>query len=238
VNSPGYRDGIANFDRPVIPRCLECHATFFESIPPPPNRYNKTGFVVGLTCEKCHGPGREHAHRESSVVSQSSASAILNPTKFSRDRQIDLCAWCHAGAGIESAKAFSYAPGEPLEKYLTLPEPDPNTQVDVHGSQVELLKKSRCYQSSGMTCLTCHDVHTSQHDASAFSKRCLSCHKPDTAMFPKLGHEASSNCIDCHMPSQETDLIVFDWNGKNARPRVRSHWIKTYPETARPTDNE
>jgi cytochrome c554/c'-like protein len=233
VNSPGYRDGIANFDRPVIPRCLECHATYFESTPPPPNRYEKSGFVVGITCEKCHGPGREHGHRESSMVTQSSESAILNPAKFSRDRQIDLCAWCHAGAGIESAEAFSYLPGEPLDKYLTLPEPDPNAQLDVHGSQVEFLKKSRCFQSSGMTCLTCHDVHTSQHDASAFSKRCLSCHKPDTAMFPKLGHQASSNCIDCHMPSQETNLIVFDWKGKKARPRVRSHWIKIYTETAR-----
>jgi hypothetical protein len=233
VNSPGYRDGIANFDRPVIPRCLECHATYFESIPPPPNRYDKSVFVVGITCEKCHGAGREHAHRESAVVTQSSESAILNPAKSSRDRQIDLCAWCHAGQGIESAKAFSYLPGEPLDHYLALPQPDPNAQLDVHGSQVELLEKSRCFQSSGMTCLTCHDVHTRQHDASAFSQRCLTCHKPDTAMFPKLGHQASGNCIDCHMPSQETNLIVFDWNGKKARPRVRSHWIKIYPETER-----
>jgi Cytochrome c554 and c-prime len=232
VNSPGYRDGVANFDRPVVPRCLECHATYFESIPPIPNRYSKTGFVVGITCEKCHGPGREHTRRESSMVTQSSESAILNPAKFSRDRQIDLCAWCHAGQGIESAKAFSYLPGEPLDHYLSLPQADPNAQVDVHGSQVELLKKSRCFESSQMTCLTCHDVHIREHDASAFSRRCLNCHKPGTAMFPKLGHQADSNCIDCHMPSQETNLIVFHWNGKKARPRVRSHWIKIYPETA------
>jgi hypothetical protein len=42
VNSPGYRDGVANFDRPTIPRCLECHATYFASPAPPPNRYSKT----------------------------------------------------------------------------------------------------------------------------------------------------------------------------------------------------
>src|SRR5580698_8044970 len=24
INAPGYRDGIAKFDRPIIPRCLEC----------------------------------------------------------------------------------------------------------------------------------------------------------------------------------------------------------------------
>src|ERR1700678_1147277 len=175
VNSPGYRDGIVNFDRPIIPRCLECHATYFQSIPPPPNRYSKAGFVLGITCEKCHGPGREHVQRESSKVSGSADSAILNPAKFSRDRQIDLCSWCHAGLGVALAGSFSYRPGEPIDQSIELPQPDPSAKVDVHGSQVELLEKSRCFQSSAMACLTCHDVHTVQHDLSMFSQRCLSC---------------------------------------------------------------
>ena len=234
VNSPGYRDGFANFDRPIIPRCLECHATYFDSLPPPLNRYHNAGFVVGITCEKCHGPGRRHVQRESSKPSGPSDSAMLNPAKFSRDRQMDLCAWCHAGHGVALAPAFSYLPGEPLKQYLELPQSDPNTPVDVHGSQVELLEKSRCFQGSAMTCLTCHDVHTRQPDLSAFSQRCLSCHKPETSMFPKLNHQIASNCIDCHMPKQETNLIVFDWNGKKARPRVRSHWIKIYIAATRP----
>jgi hypothetical protein len=239
VNSPGYRDGVANFDRPIIPRCLDCHATYFESIPPPLNRYGKTGFVVGITCEKCHGPGREHMQHESSKVAGSSVagstnSAILNPARFSRDRQMDLCAWCHAGHGSTLGQSFSYVPGEQLDEYLKLPPSDPNAQIDVHGNQVELLEKSRCFQSSAMTCMTCHDVHVVQHDLAAFSQRCLSCHKPETAMFPKMGHRVASNCIDCHMPKQETNLIVFDSSGKKARPEVRSHLIKIYPEIARP----
>ena len=244
VNSPGYRDGIANFDRPIVPRCLECHATYFETIPPPPNHYSKTGFIVGITCEKCHGPGREHVRLRNSKTSELSGSAILNPARFARDRQMDLCAWCHAGQGTALAKTFSYLPGEPLDEYLELPQPDPSAQVDVHGSQVELLEKSRCFQSSAMTCSTCHDVHIRQHDAAAFSQRCLSCHKPETPMFPKLNHQAKSDCTDCHMPKQETSLIVFDWNGKKARPQVRSHWIKVYPPIARtsakstPTPNQ
>lgn len=233
VNSPGYRDGVANFDRPIIPRCLECHATYFESLPPPPNRYRKTGYVVGITCEKCHGPGRDHVSGEKSKAAASSDKAILNPAKFSRKRQIDLCAWCHAGHGVALVEVFSYLPGQALSDYLELPQPDPNAEVDVHGSQVELLEKSRCFQASAMTCLTCHDVHNAQHDLSAFSQRCLSCHKPETAMFPKHGHQVADNCIDCHMPKQDTNLIVFDWKGKKARPQVRTHWIKVYPVTPR-----
>jgi hypothetical protein len=230
VNSPGYRNGTANFNRPIIPRCLECHGTYFEQIPPPSNRYKKTGFIVGITCEKCHGPGREHVQTFSAKLPVSASSAIINPARFSRERQMDLCAWCHAGAGSSIEPAFSYTPGKALDKYLTLPQPDPSAPVDVHGSQVEMLERSRCFQKSGMTCLTCHDVHAVQHDLSEFSQRCLSCHKPGSGIFPKQGHPVGSDCIGCHMPLQETNLIVFDQNGRKARPKVRNHWIKVYSE--------
>jgi len=232
VNSPGYRDGVANFERPVIPRCLECHATYFEPVPPPPNRYRRTGFVVGITCEKCHGAGREHVLRESGKAPVAADSAILNPARFSRDRQMDLCAWCHKGHGIAIAPTFSYLPGEVLEQSIEFPRPDPNAQIDVHGDQVDLLKRSRCFQSSAMTCLTCHNVHTTQHDLASFSERCLSCHKPGTDAFPKMHHQADSNCIDCHMPKQDTNLIVFDWKGNKKKPQVRNHWIRVYRDTS------
>jgi hypothetical protein len=229
VNSPGYRDGFANFDRPIIPRCVECHATYFEALPPPMNKYSTTGFALGISCEKCHGPGREHIERERSKSPPPAATAVLNPTHFSRDRQMDLCAWCHAGHGRPLRPSFSYFPGEPLAEYIDLPPPDPSAPLDVHGNQVELLKHSRCYRSSNLTCLTCHDVHTVQHDLAQFSQRCLSCHKPGSATFARADHPVTANCIDCHMPKQETNLIVFDWKGTKVRPEMRNHWIKVYP---------
>jgi hypothetical protein len=233
VNSPGYRDGVAYFDRPVNSRCLECHATYFESHAPPVNRYSQTGFVVGVTCEKCHGLGREHVHRfTSKQVDVPSDPAITNPARLSRDRQMDLCAWCHAGHGEPLLPSFSYVPGQPLDQYLALPQPDPDAPIDVHGSQVELLKRSRCFQSSTMTCLTCHDVHRAQKNPEALSEHCLHCHKVES--HPKMGHRIANNCVDCHMPKQQTSLIVFNWNGRKVSPEVRNHWIKIYPETKLP----
>jgi hypothetical protein len=236
VNSPGYRDGVAYFDRAIIPRCLECHGTYFESLAPPPNRYTQTGFVVGISCEKCHGPGREHIQRFTTKSANIASHAILNPTRFSRDRQMDLCAWCHAGHGVPLLPAFSYVPGEPLDKYLELPQSAADAPIDVHGSQVELLKKTRCFQSSTMTCLTCHDVHATQKDLAAFSEHCLRCHKVES--HPKIGHAIANNCIDCHMPKQQTNLIVFNWNGRKVSPEVRNHWIKIYPEARAPASGE
>jgi hypothetical protein len=230
VNSPGYRDGFPDFNRRVLPRCLDCHASWFESLAPPLNRYRNTGFQLGIACEKCHGSGREHVARQASKEPAPSAQLIVNPARLPRDSQMDLCALCHAGIGELTAAPFSYVPGEPLEKYLALPRLDPNASIDVHGSQVELLKKSRCYQSSAaMTCSTCHNVHVPQHDLAAFSQRCLACHKAESCgIYRKLGREIASNCIDCHMPNQQTNLIVSDSNGRKVKPKVRNHWIKIY----------
>jgi len=227
VNSPGYRDGFADFERAIIPRCLECHATYFEALPPPSNRYNTSGFTLGIQCEKCHGPGREHVALEKTKPGPDTAH-ILNPAAFSRDRQMDLCAWCHAGHGQPLQPAFSYLPGNPLDKYIHFPPADPNTALDVHGNQLELLKRSRCFLSSNMTCLTCHNVHVAQHNLAEFSQRCLNCHKPGSATFAKADHPVTTNCIDCHMLKQETNLIVFDFAGKRVKPEVRNHWIKVY----------
>lgn len=228
VNSPGYQDGVANFDRPIIPRCLECHATYFESLGLPVNRFSHAGFVLGIQCEKCHGPGKEHVRRETTKPTALSDSAILNPAHFSRERQMNLCAWCHTGQGDALSPVFSYIPGEPLNRYIRLPHPPPDAPPDVHDNQVEMLKRSRCFQASGMTCLTCHDPHLTQHDLAAFSQRCIGCHKPDSAIFRKPDHPLSNNCIDCHMPRLETNLIVFNSQGTSLRPEVRSHWIRVY----------
>jgi hypothetical protein len=97
VNSPGYADGFADFSRSIPPRCLECHATYFEALEPDSNRYDRTTFVLGITCEKCHGAGRQHAARRSVKDAAGNAlpDSIINPRKLSRDRQTDLCALCH-----------------------------------------------------------------------------------------------------------------------------------------------
>ena len=236
VNSPGYRDGYVDFDRLIIPRCLECHATYFESRQPPINRYSRANVSLGIHCEVCHGPGQAHAEREKSksasgsttAMTAGSTSGILNPARFSRERQMDLCAWCHGGLGWPLLPAFSYRPGDVLNKYVDLPPFSPSAPPDVHGNQVGMLEQSVCFRSSNMTCMTCHDVHVTQHDEAYFSRKCLTCHKPDSATFSKPGHPVTNNCIDCHMPRQHTNQIIFNSDGKRMTPEMRNHWIKVY----------
>lgn len=233
VNSPGMREGVVNFNRFVTPRCLECHASAFESLPDSSsfaNRYNPANYILGVSCEKCHGPGGEHVARQSSWRSRLAGSAIVNPADLSRQRQVEGCALCHGGIGEPQAPAFSYRPGEPLENYLHLSPPIPGEDIDVHGNQVALLARSPCFQSSDMTCSTCHNVHQPQRNAAAFSSTCLSCHKVQSCgLFPERGHELARNCVDCHMPNLPTGQIVSRNDGMTTQPKVRSHWIKVYP---------
>jgi hypothetical protein len=239
IASPGYSEGVANFDRPILPRCLECHATYFESIPSEKaeNYYKKTRFVLGISCERCHGPGRAHAEyeRSKSVAVSSATHSIVNPAALPRERHIEVCAQCHGGIGQAIAPAFSYIPGQHLENYVTLPHPDAEARVDVHGNQVALTQRSRCYRSSQMTCTTCHDVHAPEGAAASYSEKCLQCHQDrDCGEFVKLGAKIRQNCIDCHMPVQDSNLIVSDLNGEQVKARIRNHWIKVYPTGQNP----
>lgn len=233
IISPGYIDGQADFERAVIPRCLECHATYFDAAVPDPeiNIYDTTNFVLGISCERCHGPGRQHVAAYKKPSSSHAGTTIVNPARLSAARQSDVCAQCHGGQGERFlAPAFSYIPGQPLQNYIDLGPLDSTKDVDVHGKQGKLLMKSKCYQMSpNLNCSTCHDVHQQQRDLAAMSQHCLACHKVESSpTHAKIGEQINQNCIDCHMPKLGSKVVYLDIDGQRIRPKFRSHWIKVY----------
>jgi hypothetical protein len=234
VNSPGYLDGSMNFGRPVTPRCLECHSTWFETVADSQvsNRYGTTAPTLGITCEKCHGAGRDHVERVGSPL-RVLGPAILNPARFSRTRQIESCAQCHGGVGETKAPSFSYVPGSPLARHLTLAAAPPNGEIDVHGNQVALLMRSACFRESRMTCATCHDVHREQRDPVALSAKCAACHQAQShEPVADAGGALAGRCVGCHMPLQTSNAIISGHDGRVERPKVRTHWIRVYPDSA------
>jgi Cytochrome c554 and c-prime len=229
INSPGYSDGLPNFDKPIIPRCLECHTTYFHTLAPPANRFETENFVLGIACEKCHGPGQAHVARTQAHKPAGQSPDIVNPAKLPPQRQMDLCALCHAGPGTPRAPAFAFTAGQDLSRYLSITDAAPDTPADVHGHQVQQLSSSRCFRSAAITCATCHDVHQQQRDTSVLSARCLTCHKAESCgRFPAMQSRIVDHCIDCHMPLQTSNQIVFDTQGHQVRPQVRSHRIAIY----------
>jgi Cytochrome c554 and c-prime len=241
VNSPGYVDGTANFDRAITPRCLECHSTYFRELSGSRAgiHFDKEHFVVGISCERCHGAGAEHVrlHWNQGAASAASGStgavaelAKMPPIGFKRDRQVDICAQCHGGIGHGLTPAFSFKPGEALAPHISL-EADPLERVDVHGNQVALVEKSRCFQSSlSMTCSTCHNLHEAEREATTYSDKCLACHQASACpTFSKMPAPAVINCIGCHVPVQESNTLRVDLEDQQVPIQVRNHWIRVYP---------
>jgi len=233
VNSPGYIDGSADFERSITPRCLECHATYFRETAgsESTSHFDHLHFILGISCTRCHGTAEQHVRLRSAEAGSSSLPVVLTaPVGLQRDRQIDVCAQCHAGAGEGIKPAFSFVPGQRLTDYIEIRPPDPYARVDVHGNQVALLERSRCYQSSPeMTCATCHDVHAPEREAATYSSRCLACHKPSQCgAQSQLTPQRAADCINCHMPVQASNLLVLDANDTRIKARVRNHWIRVY----------
>ena len=234
INSPGYQDGTAHFDRPIPPQCLECHASFFESEAPPANRFNRTTVMLGIGCERCHGPGAAHVLRERKSPRPhpgSTDEAIVNPARLARERQIDVCAQCHSGPGEALAPALSFQPGDVLAQFVKSPDILPGAPLDVHTNQVQLLRESRCFQSSGMTCSTCHNTHQEQRDTAALSSKCLGCHTLKTCPIYKTQHAAiKTRCVSCHMPLQQSNTLFSDNTGERLAPMIRTHRIAIYQQ--------
>ena len=198
--SPGYdRPDHSDFRREVSDSCLFCHNGY-------PSEAN-SGLAEGIDCQRCHGPGENHAVRQ---------GPILNPARLSIDRQQEVCLQCH----LESASRhipdsirrfdrgpFSYRPGEPLGDFTIYFDRDlpAETSITVNHSAYAL-RQSQCFlRSEGkLLCTTCHDPHHARRGADAakhYTTACRSCH---VSVHPKRKGE----CVSCHMPKRRTDDAV------------------------------
>jgi cytochrome c554/c'-like protein len=236
INSPGYSDGVIDFGRLIVPRCLECHSTTFPlQTERGAMRYSRR-YRLGISCEKCHGEGREHIRYQSSHPAKTGGAFILNPARFPRDRRVDTCALCHSGEGEPRRPSFSYRPGERLDDYVAPQSGAAAPLPDVHGDQVGLLRRSKCFRASpDMSCATCHDVHRPERDIASFAETCLACHQTDQhPMAAAIAERMLTSCIDCHMPNRKSNAIQINSPAKPAALYFRSHEIGIYREaTAR-----
>ena len=242
-NSPGYPNEIS-LNRVVTSRCLECHTTYMEKTSAEaaePERFNKASMVLGVDCEKCHGPAVDHVAFQTAHPEEKKASFIINPASFTRAQSLDMCALCHGGRLQKTSPSFSFAAGDKLSDYFAIDTAgkDPN-DIDVHGNQYGLLAASKCFlKSNSLTCTTCHNPHENEKGkAASFSQKCISCHssKQPAAvtckLTPALGNAIAANCTNCHMPELPSKSIAVLLQGKEqlTSATMHTHFIKAYPE--------
>jgi hypothetical protein len=244
-NSPGFPEKKVGIDKVITARCLECHLTYAEGIggtETEPETFDKSKFIFGVSCEKCHGPAAQHVEFHRSNPSDTVPKFIVNPSQLERTKQLDVCALCHAGNISKTKPSFTFTAGKNLADHFSIAELNStavNTgNIDVHGNQFGLLKSSKCFlKSTTLTCNSCHNSHQNERgNLELFSQRCINCHNTNEAVFKTATHNTvtaiEKNCIDCHMPSQPSRAIAVFLEGKETpvASLLRTHLIKVYPE--------
>ena len=228
IPSPGYANTSGDYSRPIRSACLECHITYIAETRPP-NHFDRSTAIWGISCERCHGPGQAHVAHHRKNPSDRVAQHISQPADFSRQRQLDICGQCHSGSFRLLGDAFTFRPGDDLSQHHKLRNPNADGVGGIHTSnQLTRLAKSECFQASEMTCTTCHDPHQNQHGQTAvFTKVCLECHQPThCGMSQQLGDRTSENCIDCHMPRGDMANMELEVASGKFTVKMIDHFIR------------
>ncbi len=245
--SPGYEQVNQRFSRPINEECMTCHNALPAHTPFTEAHY--TDVPLGISCERCHGPGSEHV--EARLGGFETAEGEADPTlvrlsALPRERQMSVCQQCH----LSGTKVFkpgegpdTFRPGEPLAEnraVFAMAEQLRDPERFGISSHAQRLALSACFDASAMTCTTCHDPHrpVQELEPDHYNQVCQSCHtptvdRPDAVVCDRTHASAAmtGNCVSCHIQKSGTSDI----------PHVTftDHWIrKTLPPARRPDDIE
>ena len=218
-----------NMRRPTGPLCDGCHSVNYDIKTKTPTEWN-----VG--CERCHGPGSEHAGNPNKAN-------IVNPAKLDYVRANDTCIQCHSqGQPLKNPIEGQYYDwpvgfhqGANLKDFWKLEEHKLGETNFMHFAdgtghknrmQGNDFVQSQMYKR-GITCFTCHDVHGTSNNADLIKpvgQLCITCHNAASPNGPRAttieehthhaAGSAGSECVNCHMPKIEQTIADIN---------VRSH---------------
>jgi predicted CXXCH cytochrome family protein len=223
-----------NMQRPTRPLCDGCHSVGYDI-------HTKQVAEWNVGCERCHGPGSEHA-------ADPTRGNILNPAHTDYVAASDTCIQCHSqGQPLSNpieGKYYDWPVGYnvglklqdfwKLEEHM-LGEPTnfyyfPDGTAHKNRMQGNDFVQSVMYRR-GITCFDCHDAHGTDNYAQLrkpADKLCLDCHGPlspngpRTATLEEHTHHKDgspgSQCVACHMPKIETEGVPGAY--------VRAHTFK------------
>ena len=230
--APGYEGGgNQRFSRRIEAECLTCHNNFPKPVLGSVNKYEE--IPLGISCERCHGPGSLHVKDKLAGLRVDTAKgpdySIVNPRRLPIDLQMDLCQRCHLQglAVLEPNRSFyDFRPGMRLEEHMQiyLPRFDDSDKHFIMASQADRLRMSACFKTGQLSCLSCHHPHYQVKDTlkNPYNAVCRNCHQGKAGQMDcKLSLASrglkANNCVACHMPKTSSIDIPH--------VHISEHWL-------------
>ena len=200
--------------------CYSCHVSQEQKNFDPRTVAYKTAWLdFGINCERCHGPGAEHAAFYGKPNRQGKPQHdVVVQTRLNAARNTAVCAQCHSFRDI---LVDGFAAGDdyydhflPMLEFSQAPSADPGYWPDGRPRRFSTdaygFWQSECYLKGNATCLDCHVVpHNTDVDKNPQLKPdvntlCTRCHRAEGASLTSHTHHAEksagSSCVECHMP--------------------------------------
>ena len=182
-------DPFGNLDSPEESAdCVSCHATALAW--DEEERFDPHRAVLGVRCERCHGPGIEHVAAQSAGgPPDSSPDPIFHPGRLPPAEQVAFCGQCHR-------QPTDFEPRDILAR-------DPLLARHAGAS----LMMSACFRESPpdrtITCTECHDPHRPDPAGAERTRAvCSRCHADPASLHRETAVTADADCAGCHLPTE------------------------------------
>ena len=193
--------------------CIQCHATRGEPrLDERADVFTSSAAELGIACEACHGPGREHIAKQQSPVTRFMAHltgapdpSIVNPKRLSAERASEVCGQCHAYFVPRDENRFwtqgyDYRPGDALEHTRTLLEPSSSEAGLVEAATESLFWEDGTIRVGGREWNGLRSSACFARGAGNRRISCLSCHSMhDSEPDDQLARgSVDAPCVGCH----------------------------------------
>jgi predicted CXXCH cytochrome family protein len=225
--------------------CFNCHGTnIVQGYDLNEKKYQSTWTEMGIGCEACHGPGREHAalmeeweknpaskpkYDSSSKNRGLSGTLKIFSTRSSEPRRIyDTCSYCHGnknnvfvgfkGGDNYSDYAMPFLISEPLPQFDFQGEFWPDGRPN-RFNRPQALTMSGCFKAGAITCTNCHVAHGSRNE-----------HSLKVNIYQ--GRNGDALCTQCHSePKSLKPSSPQDFKPSFTGPGLQAHTFHA-PESA------